>query len=96
MRPIEVRGWAGRALSIKVRDLGEPGWPRAVHKSKGGGRAGPGSVDESDPVWNGLVLHNLPNSKRAYPMLDDVANQGFTNFSRIVLCEDIDDSLRGA
>ena len=27
--PKEVRGWAGRALSIKVKDLGGPGWPRA-------------------------------------------------------------------
>lgn len=26
---IEVRWWAGRALSINVRNLGEPGWPRS-------------------------------------------------------------------
>ena len=29
---IEVRGRAGQALSIKVRDLGGLGWPRACQK----------------------------------------------------------------
>ena len=41
---MEVRGWgAGLAWtpSIKVRDLGGPGWPGPVDKSEGLG-AGPG------------------------------------------------------
>ena len=37
-----MRGWAGRALSIKVRDLGGPGWPRPVNKS----HACPGSYNK--------------------------------------------------
>ena len=38
---MEVRGWAGLALSIKVRGLGGRAAPGPVNKSEGLGRAGP-------------------------------------------------------
>ena len=28
--PITVRGWAGGALSIRVRELSGPGWPKPI------------------------------------------------------------------
>ena len=38
--PMEVRGWACWAPSIKVRDLAGPGWPRPVDKREGLGGLG--------------------------------------------------------
>ena len=43
-----MRGWASQALSIKVRDLGGPGWPRPVDKSEGLGAGLAWPVDKSE------------------------------------------------
>ena len=53
-----MRGWAGRAPSIKVRALGGPGWPRPIDKSEGFGEAGPAQALSIKVRGLGLGLGN--------------------------------------
>ena len=60
-----MTGWAGRVLSIKVRDLGGPGRPRPIDKSEGlGGPGWPGPVDKSEGL--GRARQAQPIEVRAF------------------------------